>query len=346
MADGNNPFDPPPYNRNPGGVIDLGAISAQEEAAEDAELAAAGEQQNIEEASRDKAGLPTPPLFANGDASDAYANDKALYLSFYHLAANREVNFKAFITSFNQSLATDWAQDQVFGRNDPIVTFKSTTRKLGLAFQVPAASLEEASQNLVRANTLAQFMYPAYEVANAEQGMRANTLAKPPLMRIAFANLVRNPLKGKSASAKEAGLLVAINSLTVTPSFDDDGFFDPGVSTLYPQLITIDLDAIVVHERDLGWDATGAQGDKTYGFSNKANSQFMFGFSAPPTPPLDGSAENPDSQGDEAVGADLAEEQANQLDATEELGASGGRSRGARRTPAQRRAWRRSLREI
>ena len=318
MADFNDPAAPPPYNPNPGGITSPGAIPPQEAA----NVAAASEQQNIDEASKDKTGLPAPPLFANGDASDAYANDKALYLSFYHLAANREVNFKAFITSLNQSMTSDWNYEQVFGRNDPIATFKNTTRKLNFSFQVPAASLQEATKNMVRANTLAQFMYPAYEIANADQGMRANTLAKPPLMRVAFANIVRDPLKGGSPSAKEAGLLVAVGSLNITPSFEDDGFFDPGVATLYPQLINIDMDCTVIHERDLGWDATGAQGEEAYGFSNKANSQFMFGFSAPPTPPVDGSAKNTDADTDDANDADLANDQADAEGATRELDAA------------------------
>jgi hypothetical protein len=267
-------------------------------------------------------GPPQPPIFSSGDASDAYANDKALYLSIYHLAANQEVNFKAFITAYNQNLTSDWTPEQVFGRNDPIMTFKNTTRKLNLSFQVPAASLEEATRNLVRANKLAQFMYPAYSDratldGGLEWGIRANTISKPPLMRVSFANLIGDPLKGQSSQASRSGLLVAVGTLNITPSFEDDGFFDAGVGVLYPQLITIDMDCTVLHERDLGWDASGQIGQETFGFSNPANSNFIFGFPSQPPPGTNTSAPNPENATDEAVTADLDDEAADAQNVTD-----------------------------
>ena len=63
------------------------------------------------------------PIFANGDASDAYANHKQLYLNFYHLAADRSVSFKGFIASLNDNFVADWGSEKVFGRGDPIMTF-------------------------------------------------------------------------------------------------------------------------------------------------------------------------------------------------------------------------------
>ena len=42
-------------------------------------------------------------IFKNGDASDAYANKRGLFLSFFHLASGLEVNFKAFVTNYSET---------------------------------------------------------------------------------------------------------------------------------------------------------------------------------------------------------------------------------------------------
>jgi len=185
------------------------------------------------------------------DGSDTYANTKQLFLSIFHVASQLEVNFKAFITSYNENFQTSYNSEKVFGRFDPIMTFQDTTRKFTVAWDIPAFSIEEARANLARCNRLAQFMYPAYESAG-----RANTLAKPPLMRIRFANLIRNAAEGDSPYARDSGLLVAVGGLTITPDFgaDGSGFFDPGSATLYPKKITIDMsDITVLHEHQIGW---------------------------------------------------------------------------------------------
>ena len=184
------------------------------------------------------------------DGSDTYANTKQLFLSIFHVASQLEVNFKAFITSYNENFQTSYNSEKVFGRFDPIMTFQDTTRKFAVAWDIPAFSIEEARANLARCNRLAQFMYPAYESAG-----RANTLAKPPLMRIRFANLIRNAAEGDSPYARDSGLLVAVGGLTITPDFgaDGSGFFDPGSATLYPKKITIDMsDITVLHEHQIG----------------------------------------------------------------------------------------------
>tara|TARA_R100000664_G_C2743827_1_gene131946 strand:+ start:159 stop:1220 length:1062 start_codon:yes stop_codon:yes gene_type:complete len=214
-------------------------------------------------------------FFSAQDETDNYANQKALFLSFYQLAADKEVNFKAFVTNFNQSFAVQYGEEQVFGRNDPIMTFKNTTRKMNVAFEIPAATIQEAKHNLARVNLLAQFMYPAYLQEN-----RANTIAKPPLLRVAFANLVRRSMMGGSPSAKLAGVLCTVTSLNISPSFDDEGFFDEGTATLYPKLIRVDMDFTVLHERDLGWDAAGSEG--TFGFNGPGEARvYPFGEVSP-----------------------------------------------------------------
>jgi hypothetical protein len=207
------------------------------------------------------------------DPAQAYASQKQLYLSFYHIASKKSVKFKAFVTNYNESFRSNWNYEPVFGRMDPIATFKNTERNLTVAWKIPAASLNEARENLANANLLAQFMYPAY---NGEEG-RADVLSRPPLMRIRFANLIRNAAGGNSPNAGvgKSGLLSAVNSLSVNPDFgSDSGFFDKGTATLFPKNIEISIEFVALHEHSMGW---GAPGSSTRFNSDRLANNYPYG---------------------------------------------------------------------
>ncbi len=122
--------------------------------------------------------------------SDAYANN-GFIISFYHMITGKELKFKAFITSFNETYTPDYASEQVFGRADPIHTYRGTTRSIALGFVIPAESISEAYENLAKTQTLAQMQYPAYtDVQNAL------TIAQAPLVRLKVMNLLRAANKG------------------------------------------------------------------------------------------------------------------------------------------------------
>ena len=63
------------------------------------------------------------------DVTDALANS-GLQLGFEHVPTGNIINFKAYITAFNETFSCDWASETVFGRVDPIAMFKQTTRNI------------------------------------------------------------------------------------------------------------------------------------------------------------------------------------------------------------------------
>ena len=143
------------------------------------------------------------------DASDALANQKRI-ITFYHVNSDHYVAFKAFIVAFTETYSSDWASEQVYGRNDPIYMFKSTTRKISLTFKVPAATIGESYENLGRVQKLLQFLYPNYsglrprdytpstESWNDVEGMaHANTISGAPLVRLQVMNLARKRENGQ-----------------------------------------------------------------------------------------------------------------------------------------------------
>ena len=110
------------------------------------------------------------------DGSDAYANNWDTILSFQNIRNKKDVNFKAFITSFNESFTPNFSPTEVFGRTDPIYQYKNTTRTITLAWKIPAASEGEAYENLGKVQELIAMLYPSY--TNTPNAL---TLSKAPL---------------------------------------------------------------------------------------------------------------------------------------------------------------------
>ena len=158
------------------------------------------------------------------------------------------VRFKAFLTDFTNTFSPNWQTEEVFGRNDPIGMFKGTKRNLSLAWDVPADSSSEAQANKQRANALAKLLYPAYLSTGVDGGelkSHQQTIAKPPLVKIRFANLIKG---------SKGGLLGWIEACTIKPNLDM-GFFTGGKDILYPKVWNISIGFQVLHEHDLGYDS-------------------------------------------------------------------------------------------
>lgn len=209
-------------------------------------------------------------------ATDAYANNKETFISFYHVPSEKSVYFKAFITSFNESFSSDWTSEQVFGRADPIQTFKQNQRNISLNFKVPAAHEGEAYTNLARVQKLIQFLYPTYTDA-----AQANTITQSPLVRMKVMNLLRQapiaaetgaPANGiyndynSGGSGADSGLLGVITNLTVNHNLEgDDGVIEKGQNTVLPKLLDVSVSFTVIHEHTVGWnESDGFDGNRLF----------------------------------------------------------------------------------
>jgi hypothetical protein len=221
---------------------------------------------------------PDNPIVVDG--SDALAN-KGVVISFMHMPSGKEVFFKAFINTFNETYSSDWAGETVYGRADPIYMFKQTQRKIAIAFMVPATSAGEAYENLAKAQLLVQFLYPMYTDIQS-----ATTIAQSPLVRLKFSNLLqtvgnsttvntKNPSETyaayKSSNDASQGLLGAITSLTINHNLDnlDMGAIEKGaegaLEALLPRNIEVVVDFAPIHEHTVGW--IGKDGSSTPEFA-------------------------------------------------------------------------------
>ena len=186
----------------------------------------------------------------NGNTETLNLHNAGFTLAFMHVPTGREVEFKAFLDQISDAYTTNWSQESVYGRMDQIATFQNTQRAIAVSWIVPAGSEIEALDNMRRIQHLMQFMYPLY----SDDGI----LLSAPLLRLKFANLIRDGKTGK-------GVLGYVNGFTVDPD-QEAGYFaySKGPMTeqaeLYPKAIRLNCDFTVLHEHDLGYRRHGDAG--------------------------------------------------------------------------------------
>jgi len=218
------------------------------------------------------------------DMTDAYANYGQYVISFQHLASKRTVYFKAFVKDYSEAFNVSWTPTSVYGRTDPIQTYTGTTRKVTLAFDVPAASVGEAYENMGRVSKLVQMLYPTY-IRNDEGTGRI--IGQAPLVRVKMMNLLTRERTYQDSTADstftemeqvierslgmsspqdtieayrtsplpENGVLAAIGNISYKSDLSKIQIFEKGPNTVLPQSVTVSLSFDVIHEETIGWDS-------------------------------------------------------------------------------------------
>lgn len=210
-------------------------------------------------------GVAKPGLDAK---DDLYANKNGFYIDIYHVPSGDSVQFKAFVTQFDDQFQSEFGSEEVFGRMDSIQVYKGTTRQIGLGWDVPSSTEEEAVQNMKKCAKLMNMLYPVYQKSSTGGG---NILNAPPVFKIKFANLIRNTggkSHGSGGTAATDGLFGTISGFSYSPDMTS-GFLEVYVNEngelstpdseaqkelqLIPQTISLSCQFTVVHTHDLGF---------------------------------------------------------------------------------------------
>ena len=206
------------------------------------------------------------------DVSDAYANYKKYVISFLHVGSNSTVNFKAYVTEYSENFNCSWTPTEVYGRTDPIQNYKGTKRSISLSFDVPAASVGEAYENLGRVSKLVQMLYPNYSSNEIGAG---RIIGQSPLVRVKMMNLITNERAAaehihkalapdesasqilsdyKTSPIPGNGVLAAISTVTYRSDLQKTQIFEKATNTVLPQAMTVTMQFDVIHEETLGWE--------------------------------------------------------------------------------------------
>ena len=186
----------------------------------------------------------------NSDGTNNYATSTNSIITFESTITRMQVQFKGFITEMSDNFQSSWETEEVYGRMDPIGTFKSTKRVITLGWTIPAASIVEAKSNFNAIKTLTSMLYPGYSAGqvevNGESFTTTNSISKPPLIRLSYANLIQ--------AANGEGLLGWVDGFNVQPNLEM-GFFIENKNQ-FPKVYTMSCNFNVLHEHDLGWSTS------------------------------------------------------------------------------------------
>lgn len=201
------------------------------------------------------------------DGSDTYANTWDNFIQFTSVISKTSVKFKAFLTGFSDEYKSEWNSEQVYGRNDPIQTFKNTTRTISIEWDSPAGSANEAKTNMIAAAALTRMLYPGYTKTG-----NVTTINRAPVIKVKFRNLI--------SDSGDKPLLVTLAGITFSPDLEA-GFFDhfepasednSGTANkkleLMPKLLKFSCTMTVLHRETIGWNEDGSWPDDLKRFPN------------------------------------------------------------------------------
>tara|TARA_R110000824_G_scaffold140268_1_gene306010 strand:- start:6986 stop:7933 length:948 start_codon:yes stop_codon:yes gene_type:complete len=227
-----------------------------------------------------------------------------------HLPTKEKIAFEGWVTSFSDTYTSQWQEEMVYGRMDPLATYQRTGRSIQLGFDIPNDSKSHAIDNMANVRQLIKFMYPLYaQGAMAQQ----NTIQAGPLLGLKWTNLI------SSANNNGEKLIGYINGgLAYSPEVAEGGFIlrglDPGLGVesqssiaaknYFPKKLSLSFTFTVLHTHLVGWSPTaGSIGGRsfTFGGSQGTDNAFPNAFIAPAPPdPEEGSARGSMETADDA----------------------------------------------
>jgi len=196
------------------------------------------------------------------DGTATLANEGKQYVSIKHIPTGRKVAFKAMMTEFSDTFASEWNSENAYGRMDPIQTFQRTGRTISLAFDVAATGPRDGTENLARVELLSQFLYPTYDAAGL--------IKSSPFCEIQFMNWASN----STYWAGTMPLLGTIGGFTFSPNLDMGVFpFKPKKKghMIIPKVLNISFSFVVIHTHRVGWNKENnfEAADFPYGVSTR-----------------------------------------------------------------------------
>ena len=215
-------------------------------------------------------------------------------IEFTHVPSGKFVLFDGYLEDFSDDFRTNWTPSEVYGRSDPIMTFKNTQRKMSISWAILAADLGESISNLAKIEVLMSMLYPHY---TADENA---TIEAAPLIRIKFANMavdvgytdnedsagdaffmsqdIIKKAAGETEKKKEVirpvlnklqnttGVLAAVEGLSYKPDLKNGVFMGHG--TIFPRYVPMKCSFTVLHTKPLGWEDSGLKNEVSIQFGS------------------------------------------------------------------------------
>ena len=179
----------------------------------------------------------------------------------YSFARQSIVEFNADIQSFTDTYAANVNSDAVYGRIDPISTYSGTKRDISFSLLLDSTT-GLTSDNFFDIKVLASRMYGRYKTLTGDSAIPVGVLHSPPLFALNVSPLVVGGLtvttnKNHSQSYMLPGFITNFSiSYDATKGVEVEDTNKP--TQLIPREMTINISFSPIHDRQGGFDESGA----------------------------------------------------------------------------------------
>jgi hypothetical protein len=105
-----------------------------------------------------------------------------IVISFPMQKKSPSLKFAAYLTSLKDSYQQTWQEDgDAYGRMDPMISYKNTSRNINVSFSIPTSNLDDAKNKMEQMRTLVKNLYPGYIKSDTQY-----IINSPPLLRVKF----------------------------------------------------------------------------------------------------------------------------------------------------------------
>jgi hypothetical protein len=180
-------------------------------------------------------------------------NDYIDFLKIHSVTYNVDFYFLAYAFKMTENLNIRWNEQTVFGRMDPIPTYKGMGRTMTISFQARQKMLDgsgkpykqnfEGNELLHDIDHIKKCLYPRYD-ANS-------VMISPPLFRFAYKNLISaGENTNKEIKDPTHGVLGYITSFAANPLTDPNKIYFPSVDRQYafPKVFDVNFTFTVLNE--------------------------------------------------------------------------------------------------
>ena len=219
-------------------------------------------------------------LIEDVDAAITSNFGSAIPLEITSILSGQKIDLFGAIGNFSQTWTSNYNEEVVYGRIDPIPTFSNTSRNISFTLDLVSPQLADfnlgtagvttttnaskiALVNNIKVGRLAQMCYPGYETFGTDIEINVSTLKAPPLIKIRYANLI----SGKNQADPLIGYL---KSLSVTYATDKMAFVTKtaaATSRAEYKRMSLSMEFGVLHDFQVGHDATGQPLNVKYPFN-------------------------------------------------------------------------------
>ena len=194
------------------------------------------------------------PVDCLNSVGGCVGEDAGPQIHFRHLQTAYEVSFPPFLVDFSDEYASEWNEESVYGRMDPISVYQRTSRVISITWKVLSANRIEAVDNMEKISMLIGFHYPSYFGKK-----NAGKMQTAPILKLKFPPLVVDAKSG-------GGLMGYTKGVAFKPNLDAGFIFVD--NKMLPKEVTLSCNFTVLHTHQLGFSAN-SQKDGGFQFEEK-----------------------------------------------------------------------------